>query len=489
MFKSASNGGTSSHAAVPVLLVAWVIAIDACVGVGRAEVYSISPGANEESVVKRIAAGDSIVLQDGTWRDADLKFERLAGAPNAPIRIRAKTPGKVVFTGATKFRVSGRHIVVSGFCFRDTHGVSDVVELRTHSERHAHDCRFTDCIFEQTVASNVDNESRWISVYGTNNRIDHCYFVGKRNGGSTLVVWIGETIERHLIDHNHFGPRPRLGRNGGETIRIGTSQTSEFTCQTTVEKNYFHKCNGEAEIVSNKSCEKIYRHNVFDQCSGALTLRHGHRCRVDGNVFWGRKQRGTGGVRIIGQGHSVTNNYFESLRGDAERAAICMMNGLPNGPLNSYAPVKDALVAHNTFVDCKVSIELAVGDGRQQTVIPAGCRIVNNLFESDKWALLRIHAQPSDFIWQGNKRHGRANEEQPYEFERVDPKLVRAVDGLLRPMTEEPLVTNVASDLSHDVDGEHRRGLPVAGCDQPGPRRYAWPSASNTGPTWHEPAR
>ncbi|NND98671.1 MAG: hypothetical protein HKN47_15220 [Pirellulaceae bacterium] len=36
---------------------------------------------------------------------------------------------------------------------------------------------------------------------------------------------MGETIRRHRIDHNHFGARPELGRNGGETIRIGTCVT------------------------------------------------------------------------------------------------------------------------------------------------------------------------------------------------------------------------------------------------------------------------
>ena len=79
---------------------------------------------------------------------------------------------------------------------------------------------------------------------------------------------------------------------------------------------------------------------------------------------------GTGGVRIIGQGHSVTNNYFEGLRGDAERAAICLMNGVPNGSLNSYAPVRQALIAQNTFIDCKVSIEFSVGSGRTQSAVP-----------------------------------------------------------------------------------------------------------------------
>jgi poly(beta-D-mannuronate) lyase len=253
-----------------------------------------------------------------------------------------------------------------------------------------------------------------------------------------------------------------------------------------VEDNYFHECDGEAEIISNKSCENVYHHNVFDRCSGALTLRHGHRCLVDGNVFLGRRKGGTGGIRIIGQDHSVTNNYFEGLRGDAERAAICMMNGIPNGSLNSYAPVKAATVAHNSLIDCKVPMEFGLGDGKKQSAIPTGCRVINNFFLSDKWPLLRIHAKPIDCVWEGNKRHGRANEDQPFEFEHIDLQLRRAADGLLRPTSITPLLASTASTLDVDLDGHSRDEVPVAGCDQPGTPFYSWPSASNTGPSWSQ---
>lgn len=446
------------------------------------EEFSVTFDTDEETVAERVVAGDSIVLENGVWRDADLKFERLAGTSEAPIRIHARTTGQVVFTGATEFRLSGQHVIVSGLVFRDTNGASDVVQLRTHSERHAHHCRITDCVFEQTVGAEAGTESRWLSVYGTENRIDHCYFGGKKSRGPTFVVWVSPAVENHLIDHNHFGPRPELGRNGGETIRIGTSQTSELNCRTTVEDNYFFQCDGEAEIISNKSCENVYHHNVFDRCAGALTLRHGHRCQVDANVFLGKKKRGTGGVRIIGQEHSVTNNYFEGLRGDAERAAICMMNGIPNGPLNSYAPVKRAIVSHNTFLDCKVSMEFGVGAGRKQSAAPAKCRIVNNLFLSEKWPLLRIHADPVHFIWKGNKRCGGA-EDQLFDLEHVDLQLQRAEDGLLRPTSMKPLLTDTPSGLDTDLDGQPRDNISVAGCDQPETPFHNWPSPTNTGPT------
>jgi poly(beta-D-mannuronate) lyase len=115
--------------------------------------------------------------------------------------------------------------------------------------------------------------------------MDHCYLAGKTNDSPTLQIEVGSSPNRHLIDHNHFGPRPPLGRNGGETIRVGYSHQSMSNSCTTVEHNLFDRCDGELEIISNKSCENVYRFNTFLDCAGMFTLRHGNRCLVEGNFF------------------------------------------------------------------------------------------------------------------------------------------------------------------------------------------------------------
>lgn len=450
-----------------------------------AKELSLSPGQDVESLVEQVAAGDSIVLKNGVWKDADLKFELLPGTPEKPIKIRAETLGQVVFSGGTEFRFSGQYVTVSGFVFRDSSDVSDVVQLRTHSERHAHHCRMTECVFEETPDADAKIESRWLSIFGTCNRIDHCYFAGKKNRGPTVVIWVSDESQHHRLDHNHFGPRPELGRNGGETIRIGTSEVSEFDSETVVEHNYFHACDGEAETISNKSCGNVYRYNVFDECSGTLTLRHGHRCRVQSNVFLGQKKRGTGGVRIIGQSHFVINNYFEGLRGDAERAAVCFMNGFPNSPLNGYSPVRSATVAHNTFVDCKVSVELGVGAGRKQSAVPVDCRVTHNAFLPGKWQVFRVHAEVESFDWSDNRQQiGQERDGQPVEFEQSDLKFTRAVDGLLRPTDADAITVAASSEVDLDFDGASRVGTAMCGCDVPGGPFRDRSSAVTTGPSW-----
>jgi len=65
------------------------------------------------------------------------------------------------------------------------------------------------------------------------------------------VVWPNDSNSinnNHLIYRNYFGARPRLGSNGGETIRIGTSQVCTNSSATIVEGNYFEHCNGEVEL-------------------------------------------------------------------------------------------------------------------------------------------------------------------------------------------------------------------------------------------------
>jgi poly(beta-D-mannuronate) lyase len=459
-----------------------------------AEEHRVTPQADLSEVCEKLVAGDSIVLANGTWADAELDFLGLKGTPESPITITAETAGGVVLTGKSEFRVAGNHVAVSGLVFRDCVNVDNVLELRAKVDgalQQCHHCRVTECSFEQSAEVETEKETTWLAVYGANNRVDHCYFGGKQTRGATIVIWVGEESEKHRLDHNHFGPRPELGQNGGETIRIGSSKDSEFACRTTVENNYFHQCDGEAELISNKSCENVYRHNVFDECRGTLTLRHGHRCVVDGNVFLGNETSRTGGVRIIGQGHRVTNNYFEGLRGDKERAAISLMNGIPDGPLNGYAPIKNALVAHNTLIDCKVSMEFGVGAGKKQSVAPADCRFINNVFSPGKWGLYRVHAEPVGFVWQGNKLQvGREYELDLVKVDRVALRLKRAEDGLMRPteLSELQSETSVAEEVKYDIDGQARGESVIAGCDEPGTSLGELASPSDTGPKWRRDA-
>jgi poly(beta-D-mannuronate) lyase len=350
--------------------------------------------------------GGVITMRDGTWRDLNLQFTG-EGRESQPITLRAQTTGKVLLTGTSRLQIFGRYLTVEGLVFQDGAGPREVISFRTSPKTLARFCRLTRCVVRGYSSADKTQDSKWVSLYGSDNRVDHCYFAGKTNLGQTMVVWLDPAApeNRHLIDHNHFGPRPPLGMNGGESIRVGDSSTSMLTSKTTVESNRFESCDGEVEIISNKSCENVYRGNRFEHCEGTLTLRHGNRCLVEGNVFLGEGKKNTGGIRIIGEDHRVVGNYLADLTGDGARAAIAVVKGIVNSPLFGYFQVKRAVVERNTVVNCAHPIVIAV-QAKGATLPPENCTFRNNVVIAKGGPIVQILDPNSSITWKENEFYG-----------------------------------------------------------------------------------
>lgn len=374
------------------------------------------PVADAEALAKAIKAalpGDTILLREGEWADTMVKFKG-QGTKAAPITLRAAVPGKTVFTGASGLRIGGEHLVVDGLWFQNPDPVvGDTVEFRVDSKNLARHCRLTGCAITLApdLASKDEKESRWIGIYGADNRVDRCHIQGKASKGTTLVVWLGgDNIGRHIIEQNYFGPREKLGKNGGETIRIGDSSTSMQTAACIIRKNLFEECNGEAECISNKSCGNLYQENSFIEVSGTLTLRHGNACIVENNGFFGNHAKGTGGIRIIGEDHIVRGNYLESLAGDEVRCAITFMMGLPDSPLHGYFQVKRARVEGNSIVDCKQPFLIALEGDKvpgKPTQPPVDCLITGNKVSAPKSTVVEARGDLAGIRWQNNQFYGK----------------------------------------------------------------------------------
>jgi poly(beta-D-mannuronate) lyase len=331
--------------------------------------------------VQAARPGDTIVIANGTYRDAELVFVA-RGDTARPIVVRAETAGRVLFSGSSSLRIAGTGLEVDGLRF--TAGFSPkgaAIEYRAGSDV-ANNCRITNCVIDNYDPPSRETESSWILLYGRHNRFDHNSVVGKLNNGVTLAVILDEVRNQdngHRIDFNHFANRPNLGSNGGETIRVGTSQSSLTSSRTRIENNYFEQCSGEVEIVSIKSCDNIIRNNTFYESMGVLALRHGHRNLVEGNAFIGNGKPYTGGIRVINEGHVIRNNYFYRLAGDRFFAALAIMNAVPNSLPNRYHQVKDVTIANNTWVDCG-NILLDVGKDNERTQTPENVLLSGNHF-------------------------------------------------------------------------------------------------------------
>ena len=320
---------------------------------------------------------------------------------------------------------------------------------------------------------------------GTSNRLDHCYLAGKTNDSPTLQIEVEGKPNYHRLDYNHFGHRPPLNRNGGETIRVGYSHQSMTNSGTLVEHNLFERCDGELEIISNKSCENVYRANTFLECAGMFTLRHGNRCVVDGNFFIGHHKNGSGGIRIIGEDHVIINNYIDGV----EKGGFWITSGISNSELKGYFQSRNCVIAFNTFVDSRgPAIELDAGFGSSgRTLRPDSVTIANNIFSLSEGTLLKGREGGSGYKWMGNIAWPAGVEHAGIKF--TDPKLKRGPDGLGRPAKDSP-ARNIAegnfSSIKTDIDGQERKGHAHAGCDQvtDSPIVNRFLTAADVGPSW-----
>jgi len=413
-----------------------------------AESYLVNDQAAYKEAAKGLEPGDQIVLANGVWRDFEIVFEG-DGKEGALISLMAETPGKVILSGQSNLRLAGEFLEVSGLVFKDGYTpTSEVISFRRDSKKLANNSRVTEVVIDNYNQPERQEVDFWIMMYGKNNRFDHNHIVGKRNKGVTMAVRLNteESQENHhQIDHNYFGPRQILGSNGGETLRIGTSHFSRTDSFTVVENNYFDRADGELEIISNKSGRNTFRNNTFYESRGTLTMRHGNNNLVEGNVFFGNGADHTGGIRVINAGQTIKNNYMEGLRGTRFGGALVVMNGVPNGPINRYDPVVDALIENNTLINSD-NVQLGAGSDEERSGPPSDSRFQKNLIiNDDERDVFTVYDDMSGIDFNNNVLGSMDPPDFAAGFSREDVKLARADNGLMYPQGD--LYAGASRDL------------------------------------------
>lgn len=359
-----------------------------------------------KEAIAKAQPGAEIIMSNGKWNDLQIRFTGV-GTKDAPITLRAETSGEVIIQGQSNLKLGGEYLIVDGLYF--TNGASpsgSVIQYFISKDTLANNSRVTNCVIKDFNKSQRNKQDLWVLFKGRNNQLDHCYLAGKSNKGPTIRVNIqgNESIRNyHKINNNHFGFRPPKGGPSAETIQIGTSSTSMSPSHTLVANNFFDRCNGEVEVISSKSNFNEFRNNVFYKSEGSLVTRHGNYCIIDGNYFIGDDDSPhVGGVRLIGTGHWMTNNYFYNMRGEVFRAPVAVMNGIPRSSINRYIQVTDVNVAYNTFVNCVSPLQFGVGSNVDQkgvlppseirSLTPIRTLVANNIIyneEGDKSPIFR----------------------------------------------------------------------------------------------------
>ncbi|AZQ83536.1 DUF4957 domain-containing protein [Colwellia sp. Arc7-635] len=404
-----------------------------------------------KNALKKVQAGDDIVLADGTWNNFEILFKG-EGSEQQPITLKAQTKGKVFLTGQSNLRLAGKHLVVSGLVFKDGYTPSSaVVAFRSNKETLAYHSRVTEIVIDNFNNPDKRESDYWVALYGQYNRFDHNYLAGKRNKGVTVAVRLDSESSQenhHKIDHNYFGPRPIFGSNGGETLRIGTSHYSLSNSFTLVENNYFDRCDGEVEIISVKSGKNTIRNNVFFESRGTLTLRHGNGNLITENIFLGNGVDHTGGIRVINKDQIIRNNYLEGLTGYRFGSGFTVMNGVPNSKINRYHQVENALVENNSLINV-AHVQLAAGSDAERSAVPINSTIQNNLiFNENSQQPFTLFDDVSGITFQGNVANTVAHEKLSLGISQQKIALKRADNGLLYAVNDELANKGASKQLS-----------------------------------------
>lgn len=371
------------------------------------------------NAINAASPGTTIILADGTWNDVFIDLEKNGTAAN-PITIMAQTPGAVLMTGNSRVYLEGAYLTISGLVFQDAANlvldgndrIEPVVELKNCDY-----CKIINNKIDSYNGTEAQKELKfkWILADGQYNEIAYNSFIGKYGVGSIINDNRNTSEPDYLsIHHNYFADRTPINGvnedNDQDAIRIGNSSTSLDDSFTEVYDNYFFNFFGEIEIISNKSGQNKYYNNTFRDYAGCLTLRHGDNCEVYGNYFFAEDNQFTAGVRVIGEGHKVYNNYIEGINstkpgGSTSNATggINITNGRPNSALNGYYQVKDAQIVNNTFVNCDYGVRVGTRVSSDLSIAPENLTVANNIMYNTSVNPYQIITAPTgNSVMEGN---------------------------------------------------------------------------------------
>jgi poly(beta-D-mannuronate) lyase len=333
------------------------------------KIYKVKTADEFKQAAGGLIAGDEIVIASGSYTGWSVSLNT-SGTEKKPIVIRAEVAGKVIFTGEVRqsiFKITGSYVQIQGLSFEGCNLFkekgADVVLIQMDATNYS---RLTACTFSKNSVDAQFMPMVVLSGDGGHNRVDNCRFNSNVNNMEVQVrVGANEVPLYTLVDHNVFMDKDSVtwkAYNGGECVQIGQDPIllGNRYAYATVRDNRFIRCNGEPEVISNKASGNKYINNYFEGCHGELVMRGGHECLVDSNTFAG----GTGGVRVNGTVHVISNNSFGNLP-----VAIRLMYGMAKGKIDTgfYIAASDCIIKNNCISHCNTGIIIGGGKNTDWT--------------------------------------------------------------------------------------------------------------------------
>jgi poly(beta-D-mannuronate) lyase len=405
-----------------------------------------------QTAINNAAAGDIIILANGTYTASSDITVNKQGTATQPITIQAQTIGGAIIGGTNGFNIvsPARYIIIKGFKF--THNASQATMASGTSF-----CRWTRNIFETPGAG--EN----LSLNGNDHEVDYNTFQNKNALGRFITVrGSGSQIAQRLhIHHNYFFNQQPQSGNGAETVQFGLSGLSLSSSNSIIEYNLFEECEGENEMISIKSSAVTVRYNTIRNCAAQFTLRHGNFCKVYGNYFIN-----TPGIRIFGDDHVIFSNHFENCS-----PAINIGNGdgeVANGDALTVHDRPDRVViAFNTLVNNPTNY---VQSGRTNGLGATNTTFANNIIQGGGPAA-SIAGPYTGAVWSGNIIYNTngAGAMPSGGYTTVNPLLARNGTGTFHLQSGSPAIgaaTGTYSAVTVDMDGQSRTSPLDVGADE-----------------------
>lgn len=329
-----------------------------------AEIYKVNSLEEFKVVAEKLLPGDEVMIRNGNYSNWSIELHH-NGTAEKPIIIMAETSGQVMFSGDVErgiFKVTGNYINLKGFVFKSCvlkkaeKSIGVLIELSGTSN-----CSVSQCSFEGNIVKSQFMPLVIVSGNGESNKIDNCKFTSNVDNQDIQIKVTKESFPLNTkITHNSFSLKSKVSwnnGNGGECIQVGQDPVllGNQTPKALVSENTFTECNGENEVISNKSSGNTYTKNYFKNNDGELVMRGGHDCVISNNIFDG----GTGGIRINGTGHLITNNKITGVK-----TAIRLMYGMAKGKTETgfYISASNCKIVNNTISNADTGI--LIGDSK-----------------------------------------------------------------------------------------------------------------------------
>jgi hypothetical protein len=227
---------------------------------------------------------------------------------------------------------------------------------------------------------------------GIDNKFEDIKFHDRTNGG-VIMVLDGPKTDDNTLKNITWENISSKDKNGAEPLRIGNSDVSHIWFQTYCENLVFKNIETkEPEILSIKSCGNTISGGHVENCTGMITVRHGHTNTIEKVTF-----EGQGGIRLYGKNNKVEgtehrNNHSpsddfppiavvngSSLQDPNEAAGLEPREQAEDGHA-TYTQVKNGSISQCKFINCDKAIVWGRDKNSKDPFKPIGVKVAGNEF-------------------------------------------------------------------------------------------------------------